>query len=51
MNVIERDSLPGFERVTFVVTANRHRHAELLSALRISDDTDEVVAFSDTEQD
>ncbi|SNT18522.1 putative Mg2+ transporter-C (MgtC) family protein [Granulicella rosea] len=51
MNVIERDSLPGFERVTFVVTVNRHRHADLLAALRASDDTDQVVAFADTEQD
>ncbi len=51
MNVIERDSLPGFERVTFVVTVNRHRHAALLAALRESKDTDEVVSFADTEQD
>ena len=51
MNVIERDSLPGFERVTFVVTVNRQKHAELLAALRASENTDQVVAFADTEQD
>ena len=51
MNVIERDSLPMLERVTFMVTSNRTRHAELLRDLRASDRTEEVMAFEDTEQD
>jgi putative Mg2+ transporter-C (MgtC) family protein len=50
MNVIERDSLPDLERVTFVVTANRQKHTDLLTAMRASPDTDNVIAFPDTEQ-
>jgi len=51
MDVIERDSLPGFERVIFVITTNRDKHSELLAALRAADETDQVVAFADAEQD
>ena len=51
MNVIERDTFPTLERVTFQVTANRTRHAHLLAELQASDKTDQVVAFRDSEQE
>lgn len=51
MNVIERDSFPTFERVTFQVTANRTRHATLLAELTASAMTDQVISFQDSEQD
>ncbi len=49
LNVVERDSLAALERVTFVVTANRTKHAQLLSELRASDAADQVAAFRDVE--
>ncbi len=51
MNVVERDSFPTFERVTFQVTANRTRHASLLTDLTASASTDQVISFQDSEQD
>ncbi len=51
MNVIERESFPTLERVTFQVTTNRARHSKLLADLTASDQTDQVVAFQDSEQD
>jgi putative Mg2+ transporter-C (MgtC) family protein len=51
MNVIERDSLGKMERVTFAVSANRHRHTALLKDLEESDRTDHVTAYSDAESD
>ena len=51
MNVIERDSFPTFERVTFQITANRTRHAILLAALSASATADQVISFQDSEQD
>lgn len=51
MNVIERDQLGQLERVTFMVSANTLRHQALLSELRKSDNTDQVMAFPDTDQD
>jgi putative Mg2+ transporter-C (MgtC) family protein len=51
MDVIERDSLPDFERVTFVLTANRSTHKQLLSSLQAANENDQVVAFPDAEQD
>jgi putative Mg2+ transporter-C (MgtC) family protein len=49
LNVVERDSVAMLERVTFVVKANKQMHARLLSELKASDATDEVVAFRDVE--
>ena len=51
MNVIEKNSFGTLERVTFAVSANKLRHAELLKELRASDKTDEVMAFQDADQD
>ena len=51
MNVQERDSVGGLERITFAVSANDKHHAQLLRALRESDATDQVVCFRDTEEE
>jgi putative Mg2+ transporter-C (MgtC) family protein len=51
LNIMERDSLPGFERVAFSVMANRPRHAQLLADLRASIATDKVMVFEDADQD
>ena len=51
MNIVERDTFASLERVTFSISANRSRHAQLLEALRASDRTDKVMAFEDTDQD
>lgn len=49
LNVINRESVGTLERVTFVISANRTRHAHLLAELRASDAADRVVAFPDVE--
>lgn len=51
MNVIEKDTFGTLERVVFAVSANRVRHQTLLRELRESDQTDEVMAFEDADQD
>jgi putative Mg2+ transporter-C (MgtC) family protein len=51
LNVLERDSLAGMERVTFAVSTNAKRHARLLQELRESRETDEVVSFRDLEEE
>lgn len=49
--VRDRDNVAGMERVSFSVVATRRAHARMLSDLRGSDATDEVVAFRDTEEE
>ncbi len=51
MSVIEKDSFGAMERVTFAISASRLRHEALLKELRASDQTDEVMAFQDADQD
>jgi len=51
MSIVERESFAQLERVTFSITANKERHRQLLSHLRESDRTDEVMAFPDADQD
>jgi putative Mg2+ transporter-C (MgtC) family protein len=51
LNILERDTVGALERVTFAVSANSHRHRELLDELRESDATDHVTAFRDAEED
>jgi putative Mg2+ transporter-C (MgtC) family protein len=51
MNVVERDSFGSLERVSFMVTANKQKHAALLAELQKCDSTDQVLAFPDIEQD
>ncbi len=49
LNVVERDSVAGLERVTFVIKANKKTHARFLAELRACDAADQVVAFRDVE--
>lgn len=51
MDVQERDSVGGLERITFAVSANDKRHAQLLRELRESDAADQVVVFRDSEEE
>ena len=49
LNVIERDNVAGWERVSFAVMATRRKHAEVFEQLRANDETDHVVVFEDVE--
>jgi putative Mg2+ transporter-C (MgtC) family protein len=49
--VVDKDSIADLERLTFALTTDRRRHTELLTALRQSDQTDEVIAFRDEEEE
>ena len=51
LNVIEKDSVAELERLTFMVSTDRRKHALLLKQLKDSDTTDEVVAFRDEEDE
>jgi putative Mg2+ transporter-C (MgtC) family protein len=51
LNVIEKDSVAGLERLAFLVTTNRRQHELLLEQLRASDHADEVLAFRDEEEE
>jgi putative Mg2+ transporter-C (MgtC) family protein len=51
MNVLERDTFGVLERVTFMVTATKKKHAELLGQLQQCECAEQVVAFDDVEQD
>jgi len=51
MNVIEKDSVAGLERLTFVLSTSRKKHARVLESLKAADATDEVVAFHDEEEE
>jgi len=51
LSVQDRDSINGLERLTFLVSATKKRHEQLLEALRNSDATDQVVVFHDTEEE
>ena len=51
LEVEERESLAGLQRVCFSVLANRRTHARLLHELRESDATDKVLVFRDVEDE
>jgi len=51
LNVQERDNVGGLERITFSISANDKRHAQVLQALRQSDGADQVVVFRDSEEE
>jgi putative Mg2+ transporter-C (MgtC) family protein len=51
MDIQERDSVGGLERITFAVSANDKRHEQLLRELRESDAADQVVVFRDSEEE
>jgi putative Mg2+ transporter-C (MgtC) family protein len=51
LNVVDKDSVAGLERLTFLVTTDRRNHTVLLGELKQSDQTDEVIAFRDEEEE
>jgi putative Mg2+ transporter-C (MgtC) family protein len=51
LNVLEQESVEGFERMTFAVPASRTRHVELIRELRSSGKTEQVVVFRDPEEE
>jgi len=51
LNVVDKDSVAELERLTFLITTDRKRHELLLRQLRESDQTDEVIAFRDEEEE
>lgn len=51
LNVVERDSAAGLERITFTASTNKKRHIRLLQELRESGDAREVVVFRDLEEE
>lgn len=51
LNVVEKDSVAELQRVTFLVSTSRKRHALILSELKAADATDTVVAFHDEEEE
>lgn len=51
LRILDRDNVAGMERVSFTVTATRREHDRVLSQLKGSDATDQVVAFPDVEVD
>ncbi len=51
LHVLERDNAAGMERMSFSVLATRDMHQELLTQLRASDATDQVVVFRDLEDE
>ncbi len=51
LTILDRDIMAGVQRVSFEVTATRKTHSKLLSELRASDATDQVIAFHDKEEE
>ena len=51
LHIQERDNVAGMERLTFAVLATPRLHKRLLTELRASDATDQVVVFRDQEDD
>jgi putative Mg2+ transporter-C (MgtC) family protein len=51
LTVLDRDNVAGIERVAFTVTTTRGIHHRLLTELRSSDATDQVVVFRDMEEE
>jgi putative Mg2+ transporter-C (MgtC) family protein len=51
LNVTKRDRLGELERVTFMISASKVKHKQLLAELAAGDAADKVVAFNDEEED
>jgi putative Mg2+ transporter-C (MgtC) family protein len=49
LQVLDRDTVAGWERVSFTVIATKRRHDEVLAQLKANDATDHVVVFPDAE--
>lgn len=51
LNIVERDTVGEFERVTFTISTNSATHQQLLAELVACDATDHVTSFRDEEED
>jgi putative Mg2+ transporter-C (MgtC) family protein len=51
LNVLDRTSIGTLQRVTFAVTCNKKKHERLISELRASAVTDQVVVYRDSEDE
>jgi putative Mg2+ transporter-C (MgtC) family protein len=51
LNIVKRDQLGELERVTFMISASKVKHRQLLAELAAGNAADKVVAFSDEEED
>jgi putative Mg2+ transporter-C (MgtC) family protein len=51
LDVLNRDTVAGLERISFWVLATRRRHTRMLAELRASDATDQVVTYQDEESE
>lgn len=51
LRIQDRETIAGIERISFAVTATRGVHETLISELRASDATDQVVVFKDGEDE
>lgn len=49
LQVIDRDNVAGWERVSFTLNATKRKHAQVLAELKANDATDHVVVFDDAE--
>jgi putative Mg2+ transporter-C (MgtC) family protein len=49
LRVIDRDTVAGWERVSFSLIATKAKHAEVLAQLKANDVTDHVAVFEDSE--
>jgi len=51
LNIVDRDTFSGLQRMTFAVSCDLTKHSRLLTELRAADATDEVVVFRDVEEE
>lgn len=51
LNIIDRSTVATLQRVTFVVICNKKKHERLVSELRASAVTDQVVVYRDSEEE
>lgn len=49
LQVLDRDNVAGWERVSFTLTATKRKHAQVLTELKANDATDHVAVFEDSE--
>jgi putative Mg2+ transporter-C (MgtC) family protein len=51
LTILERDTVATLQRISFLITVDRATHTRLLNQLRESDETDQVLAFRDQEDE
>ena len=51
LQILDRDTIAGIERISFSIVATRKTHHRILTELRASDATDQVIVFRDREDE